>query len=327
MTTNKRIITALLLIAYAANSQQQTLCNGTNGGVWSPSPGMPWLWQIGSTPSSSDIDTTNAQAIDLDLFNTPVSLIDYIHSKGKAVICYIDTAYEPNRPDSSDFTSTVKGDKLDGWPGQTWVDIKSDVVRNIMVSRVKLAQEKGCDAVEWDDVDAYANKNGLDLTYNDQINFNIFLVNITHNLGLSVGLKNDLGQVNDLVNYYDWALNEQCFQMQECDPLSAFINQNKAVFGTEYKEDKQSAAKFCPIQNSQHFSWLLSDLALDGKSVTQCCSYETPSCAPVSFNCTQPPSVALSFLPSTSSSSSSLLPPSSSLFVVFMISSFFYIFA
>lgn len=44
-------------------------------------------------------------------------------------------------------------------------------------------------------MDAYANDNGLHLGPNDQLNFNLYLANITHAAGLSVGLKNDLDQV------------------------------------------------------------------------------------------------------------------------------------
>lgn len=53
---------------------------------------------------------------------------------------------------------------------------------------------------------------GLPLTSADQLAFNVFVANAAHVRGLSVALKNDLGQIPELVPYFDWAVNEQCAQ-------------------------------------------------------------------------------------------------------------------
>jgi len=50
-----------------------------------------------------------------------------------------------------------------------------------------------------------------------------------HARNLSVGLKNDLDQIEDLVDDFDWALNEECFAYAECDLLLPFVEKNKAV--------------------------------------------------------------------------------------------------
>ena len=71
--------------------------------------------------------------------------------------------------------------------------------------------------------------------------------------GLSVGLKNDLGQVPALVGLFDWALSEQCFQYDECSALFPFVSAGKAVFGVEYRGDP---ASFCPQAVEWGFSWL-----------------------------------------------------------------------
>jgi hypothetical protein len=118
-----------------------------------PGIGTTWQWQLSGT-----VDTSfNVQAYDIDMFGSSTALISSLHNQGRAVICYIDTAYEPGRPDSSQFTRAVLGNAIDGWPGQKWVDIRSSVVRNIMVNRLALAASKNCDAVEMDDVDSYQN--------------------------------------------------------------------------------------------------------------------------------------------------------------------------
>ena len=43
-----------------------------------------------------------------------------------------------------------------------------------------------------------------------------------------------MDQVPDLVPRYDWALNEECLQFDECDPLLPFIAAGEPVFDVEY---------------------------------------------------------------------------------------------
>lgn len=100
-----------------------------------------------------------------------------------------------------------------GWPGEQWLDIRNlAVLGPILEARMDLCKAKGFDGIEPDNVDGYANATGFALTYADQIRFNTFLANAAHARGLSVGLKNDLDQVNDLQPLFDWALNEECFR-------------------------------------------------------------------------------------------------------------------
>ena len=66
--------------------------------------------------------------------------------------------------------------------------------------------------VEPDNVDAYQNSSGFSLTAADQLVFNQWLAQQAHSRGLSIGLKNDVDQVVQLQPYFDWALNEQCFE-------------------------------------------------------------------------------------------------------------------
>jgi hypothetical protein len=67
-------------------------------------------------------------------------------------------------------------------------------------------------------------------------------------MGFAVGLKNDLSQAATLQPYFDFAINEQCFQYSECSALVPWSTQyGKAVFNVEYGEDP---ASFCPKANS-----------------------------------------------------------------------------
>lgn len=225
--------------------------------VWHPSPNTSWQWQLtGTIDTSYDVDM-----YDIDLFDVPQGVIDELHSDGRIVICYFSAgSYENWRPDASDFPAVVLGDPLDGWPGERWLDIRRlDLLGPIMAARMDLAVQKGCDGVEPDNVDGYANESGFPLTAEDQLTYNIWLSAEAHQRGLSIGLKNDLDQIPQLLPYFDWALNEQCFQYDECELLLPFVDAGKAVFGVEYEGE---TADFCPQANAYNFDWLLKDINL-----------------------------------------------------------------
>jgi hypothetical protein len=83
-----------------------------------------------------------------------------------------------------------------------------------MTARVQKCKQAGFDGVEFDNVDGYSNKTGFPLTAAGQLNYDTYLANIAHSNGLSVALKNDLGQAAALKPYFDYAINEQCMQPQ-----------------------------------------------------------------------------------------------------------------
>jgi len=170
------------------------------------------------------------------------------------VICYLSAgSYENWRPDAASFPASVLG-KSNGWPGEKWLDVRRlDVLGPIMEHRLDLAVAKGCDGVEPDNVDGYANATGFPISRADQIAYNTFLADQAHQRGLSIGLKNAVDLVPQLVGSFDWALDEQCFQYSECQALTPFIDAGKAVFGVEYN---LAPSQFCPQANAMGFSWL-----------------------------------------------------------------------
>jgi len=225
---------------------------------WRPAPGTSWQIQYtGALDLSFDV-----QMYDLDLFETSQSVIDELHAAGRRVVCYFSAgSWEDWRSDAGQFPESVLGSELEGWPGERWLDIRQmDVLAPIMAARLDLAAQKGCDGVDPDNVEGYANDSGFPLTPQDQAAYNIWLAAQAHSRGLAVGLKNDLAQIPDLISYFDWQLNEQCFQYNECDLLLPFIQASKPVFGIEYQGDP---ASFCPQANSMNYDTLVKNLDLD----------------------------------------------------------------
>ena len=147
------------------------------------------------------------------------------------------------------------------------VDTRSTAVRTVMKARLDLAAAKGCDGVEPDNVDGYQNSPGFPLTAATQLDYNRFLAAEAHARGLSIGLKNDLDQIPQLVGDFDWALNEQCFEYDECDTLAPFIAAGKAVFQVEYGTQSRASA-VCSDANARNFDTLVKNLDLDAARIS-----------------------------------------------------------
>jgi hypothetical protein len=207
-----------------------------------------WNYVLSTTPDLSIV----ADMYDIDGFDNTAATVASIHSAGRKAVCYIDAGtWENWRPDASQFPASVKG-RNNGWPGEKWLDIRQiSILGPIMQNRLNMCKTKGFDAVEFDNVDGYTNNTGFPLTADDQLTYNTFLANAAHSTGLSVALKNDVDQVNDLLPYFDFTINEQCFEYQECNTLIPFITANKAVFNVEYD---LATSQFCPQANAMNFN-------------------------------------------------------------------------
>lgn len=236
----------------------------TAGDWYRPPLFVTWQWQL-----LGEVNTDYDVAIyDVDLFDTPAVLIEQLQDDGIKVICYFSAgSHEQWRDDAGSFSAEVIGNTLDGWPDERWLDIRAANVRTIMESRLDLAVEKHCDGVEPDNMDGYTNNPGFPLTAQDQVSYNRFIANAAHARGLSVGLKNDLDQIAELVDYYDFAVNEQCFQYNECDALQPFTDQSKPVLNAEYKSKYVTNAierdALCVDSKNRLFSTLILPLDLD----------------------------------------------------------------
>jgi hypothetical protein len=228
----------------------------TGSPCWVPPANTSWQIQL-----QGKIKTTfDARLYDVDLFDTPQAMITTLHAAGRRVACYFSAgSYESWRSDAARFPATVKGGG-NGWPGEQWLDVRRlDLLMPIMESRLDLCQARGFDSVDPDNLDGYSNVTGFPLTAGDQLAYNASIANAAHARGLTVALKNDLNQTAQLVPYFDWALNEQCFQYQECALLNPFRNAGKAVMNIEYK---LGVKKFCPTANLLNFNSLKKTAAL-----------------------------------------------------------------
>lgn len=237
----------------------ETPSRSSSMAVWQPAIGASWQWQLTDLPVDQSVE---ADVYDIDLFDTDARTVKALHAQGRKVICYINAGgWEDWRPDAQEFPGAVIGEPLDGWPGERWLDIRQiGVLAPLMEARLDLCRTKGFDAVEPDNIDGYLNDTGFPLTGDDQLLYNVWLAEAAHQRGLSIGLKNDTEQIADLLPYFDWALNEQCFEYEECEDLVPFIAAGKAVFHVEYEV---STAEFCTLTRELGYSSMRKTWDLD----------------------------------------------------------------
>lgn len=207
---------------------------------WQPRPGEAWQWQL-----SGRLDpAVDVPVYDIDGFDHPAATVADLHRRGRKVICYLSTgAWEEFRPDAATFPERLLG-RGNGWEGERWLDIRrTDLLAPLMAARLDMCRAKGFDAVEPDNMDGYLNRTGFPLTAADQLRYNRLIARMAHDRGLAVGLKNDLEQIPGLLPDFDFAVNEQCAQYEECDRLAPFVKAGKAVFHAEYEREPRD---FCP---------------------------------------------------------------------------------
>ncbi len=238
---------------------------------WQPESGATWQYQLkGQVNTGYQVD-----AYVIDLFDNSSTLIAELQARGVRVVCYFSAgSHEIWRDDLGGIPESAIGMNLDDWPGERWLDIRAVAVRRLMLSRLDLARSKGCDGVEPDNVDAFEQQSGFPLNYDIQLAFNRFLIDSAHIRNLSIGLKNNLQQVNDLVDDYDFAINEECFTYSECDLLTPFVERNKAVFHVEYRpelfDSNSSVTSLCLNLQNQGLSPVLLPLNLDDSFRISC---------------------------------------------------------
>jgi len=255
--------------------------NVNEANIYRPGVSVLWQWQLQEDKNHNINTSYGVDIYDLDLFDIDKSLIQELHNKGTKVICYFSAgSYEKWRPDANRFPKAVKGKPLEDWAGESWLDIRSAVVRSIMLKRLDLAKQKGCDGVEPDNMDAFENehkgvdKTGFGLSSQEQLSYNRFIANAAHKRGLSVGLKNDLSQAKALEKYFDFAVNEQCFEYKECKLLSVFVKKGKPVLNVEYKKkyirSKKARQELCAKSKDLQFSTLILPESLNDKFRFSC---------------------------------------------------------
>jgi len=107
-----------------------------------------------------------------------------------------------------------------------------------------------------DETEVWSNNSGFPVTKEQNNAYNIQIASIAHYFELSVGLKGNTTEASELWQYFDWSLNEQCWEFEECDNLKeSFLANGKAVFNIEYNRTPD-----CSKANAWHMNSARRDL-------------------------------------------------------------------
>ncbi len=248
----------------AAESLDPDVPPVTQGNWYRPGVAATWQWQLqGAVNTGYDVEV-----YDIDLFDALPAVTQQLLGAGRRVICYFSAgSFEDFRPDADQFLAADFGNPLGDFPDERWLDIRSPNVHKIMRARLDIAVQKSCDGVEPDNVDGFTNDTGFPLTATDQLAFNRFLANEARMRGLAVALKNDLDQIPELVAYFDFSVNEQCHEFNECDQLQPFITAGKPVLNAEYADqfvnDPAQRQTMCAAALVQNLRTLVLPIDLD----------------------------------------------------------------
>jgi len=238
---------------------------GVEGDWWHPPASLTWYWQLQGTVNNSE----PVAAYDIDGFENSAGEVATLHAQGKHVICYIDAGtWEPGRPDSGRFPESILGDDVEGWPGERWLDIRQlGVLDPIMTARFEMCKEKGFDAVEPDNIDAYENTTGFPITAAQQLTYDEWIASTVHGLGMAVLQKNDGQQVKELRPDFDGALTEQCNQYHECADFEPYLAAGEPVLDAEYN---LSTSSFCAADDAAGIMGARFNLNLNGAVFEPC---------------------------------------------------------
>eukprot|EP00698_Gefionella_okellyi_P010668 TRINITY_DN2778_c0_g2_i1.p1 TRINITY_DN2778_c0_g2~~TRINITY_DN2778_c0_g2_i1.p1 ORF type:complete len:838 (-),score=151.67 TRINITY_DN2778_c0_g2_i1:242-2755(-) len=209
---------------------------------WKPTVRTRWQWQLqGEIDMSFDVPV-----YDID-FGYPASVIGQLHALGRKVICYWSAgSSEVWRSDFGLFPAEVQGGVLkfgtgDVFNDEKWLDIRRlDIIGPIMLDRIDESLLKGCDAIEYDNPDGFYHDAGFakPFTYEQQLEFNRWLAGQAHARGMGAILKNDIMQVWELRDTFDGAVNEQCWEDDECYMWWTMVDAGKPLFQTEYEVER-----------------------------------------------------------------------------------------
>jgi hypothetical protein len=227
-----------------------------------------------------------------------------LHAAGKYSICYLEAgAFQTGFPDDRDFAPADDGDRarrhqMRGYPNEWWFDLRGfagyrsgrpatlrGAARNIAAGldrRIADCAREGQDAIEPDDLDAYANRGatgipggGWHLTRADELGFQRWLVFDAHAHGLAAFQKNDPTDARVDARTWDGMIIEECNYYR--DPCAGpggdgtpYLRRGKPVLDAEYTSDGEATARFCAADVRAGITGALFDVGLDGRIYEPC---------------------------------------------------------
>jgi hypothetical protein len=173
-------------------------------------------------------------------------VIRQLHNAGRIVICYFSGGtMEDFRQDAPQFPAESLGMPLADYPDERWIDVRHPAVRAIMQERIATADRIGCDGVHASGLAAFDSATGFNFKRPDQLDYNRWLADTAHALGLSIGLVDgDASLSQDLLAHFDWRIVFDCLA-NDCATAAPFTTARKPALLIAYG-DESRVAEVCP---------------------------------------------------------------------------------
>ncbi|MDG4792559.1 endo alpha-1,4 polygalactosaminidase [Micromonospora sp. WMMD1082] len=216
-----------------------------------------WQWQLAGVLDP----TVEADVFVLDAVDTTAAQTAELRSRGRRLVCHVPVgSFHPSDPDASRYPAQVRGTTVAA-TGRVWLDVRRwDTVRPVLADRFRLCRGKGFGAVVLADADGYDRRSGFLLEFDDQLQFNRRVAALARSLDLSPGLLGSLPQVAALAPDFDFAVNEECVRLRQCDKLLPFADAGKPVFHVEYTG---TTSDFCVTSVGYGFASIRKNRTLD----------------------------------------------------------------
>ena len=152
-------------------------------------------------------------------------------------------AAPPNRPTAVEAGSAIGWSTTAADDNERFVDYRDPVAAAVLLERVQLAKEIGCDGVlaYRNDLSAFGPTATLqhgfsEITSMVETDWIEKVAKAGHDVMISVGgfgghAAPNVGEIDD---DYDWLLAERCGEIGDCDAARPFIEAHRAVFGVDY---------------------------------------------------------------------------------------------
>jgi len=186
---------------------------------------------------------------------------EFKKTENGAVLCYLSVgtleSYRPYfknqiKADKKAFKKKYRGlvmGRMRHFRDEKYFDVrKIDKLMPIMKERMVELKEKGCDAIETDNVDCYQARECGGQWKNktrryklrQSAQYAIRIAETAHELGMPILLKNSLSMYNypGILDVYDGASVESCVIYGECEILSVWGMMDRLVIGSEYRNQR-----------------------------------------------------------------------------------------
>ncbi|KAL3422760.1 endo alpha-1,4 polygalactosaminidase precursor [Phlyctema vagabunda] len=262
--------TAVLAIGLSITLIEQARNSSDQVAAWHPAIGSTWGIELNQPVTMPSL---RAYVFDIDLFQNDADTVAQFHAVGRRVICHFSAGtYQDWQPDSGSFPGDTLGASYKGNDSERWIDIRRKPIQEIMLQRIRMAKDMGCDGIDPDNVDGYERgKTNFDLTVADSVKYVRFLAAKAHDLKMSIGLRNSPELIDDTLDVVQWQMNEGCIETGDCSKYQDFIEAGKPVFHIEYLNTTiaETLVPACSTPSRHAFSTLIKTKELNAW-VMQC---------------------------------------------------------